>query len=637
MSRASQRLRRVFERRYHIAMAVLAVAVTVTFAASFRVAMVEEDRASLVIMATEQRALSQRVAFLIKDIDRRSEPAHVEFLREELLITVARMRRTHRTLAGIAKVNDNTKRLITPLEGIYFGGYTPFNDRVQTFLEDAEMIAGIDPFAPAWDQSAPQREAIVTAATTSLMQTHGLMLKILEAKAARDVTMAKWLDVVFWVGTLVLILLVRWVIFHPMSRQIQVAFEEVEGAKSQAKRAEDEAVAANEAKGHFFQAASHELKTPLNAILGMADSIKEREVAGLEEELNQMTVAGDHLLSMLNNILDTHRISQGGLTLQSSSFNLAETLTRTINLAAALADQKSLSFKSQIDVPKTCQVMGDPERLEQVLNNLLDNAVKFTTKGGVTIDAFVDEDPNNRAGLNVAIGDTGAGIPANRRDAIFEKFSSEGSMLSGNGGLGVGLALSRELVEMMGGSIDVDSEVGKGSTFLLHIPMEIPEGSTLTVEPTPSATPKETSPVDKKLPPRPSRREFNVLVVDDNMANRMVAEALVKPLGGRPVMAVDGRQAVMKADEFAYDVILMDISMPVMDGIEATRTIRAGTGLSKRTPIIAVTAHATGNDLSDLKATGFNDLITKPVRKDSLTHCIEKWTTRKIIEKETAS
>ncbi|MEM9422680.1 MAG: response regulator, partial [Pseudomonadota bacterium] len=262
-----------------------------------------------------------------------------------------------------------------------------------------------------------------------------------------------------------------------------------------------------------------------------------------------------------------------------------------------------------------------------------------------------------KAGLNVAIGDTGVGIREDRLDAVFEKFSAEGPMRTRGGGLGIGLALSRELTELMGGSIDVESQVGKGSTFLLHVPLDLAsaqndatvggqvvesqavEGLSKNVA---GASPSsDTPPIEPQKDTdqpvgRNSRRQFDVLIVDDNMANRMVAEALVKPLGGRPVMAVDGRQAVNKSSETPFDIILMDISMPVMDGIEATSIIRSGTGPCKRVPIIAVTAHATASDFAELREAGFQDLITKPVRRDSLTHCIEKWTARKAVEGETA-
>ena len=646
MSRASERLRQVFERRYHIAMMVLAAAVTVTFLASYRVSLLENDRAKAVILATEQRALSQRVAFLIKAIDQKPDPAHTDYLRQELLITIERMRNAHRTLIGDTRESKNLERFIEPLQGIYFSGYVPFDGTVQRFLEDAEAIAAISPYSSDWAQSKPRREAIVTAATASMMQTHALVLKILEAKAEEDDKLAQVVDLALWLSVMCLVLIITLVIFRPMSKEIMRAFEEVEGARSQAKRAEAEAVAANEDKGNFFQAASHELKTPLNAILGMTDSLKEKEGATeFEEEISHITAAGDHLLALLNNILDTHRLSEGELSLQTTSFKLAETISRSVNLARALAGQKGLDFESNVDVPEDLGVLGDPARLEQVLNNLLDNAVKFTRAGKVTFDAFVDQNEEAKAGLNVAIGDTGIGIREDRLDAVFERFSAEGPMRSRGGGLGIGLALSRELTELMGGSIDVESQVGKGSTFLLHVPLEISAAKEAAAaityqeegaENALSGQGGEGGAEGENDSDRPSRREFDVLIVDDNMANRMVAEALVKPLGGCPVMAVDGRQAVKKAGEKSFDIILMDISMPVMDGIEATSIIRSGTGSSKRCPIIAVTAHATASDFEELREAGFQDLITKPVRKDSLSHCIEKWTMRKSMEEKTA-
>ncbi|MEM9422606.1 MAG: HAMP domain-containing sensor histidine kinase, partial [Pseudomonadota bacterium] len=382
MSRASERLRQVFERRYHIAMVMLAIAVTVTFLASYRVSLLQKNRAEAIILATEQRALSQRVAFLVKAIDIKPEPSHTDYLRQELLITVERMRDAHRTLIGDTQKSKSLERFLEPLQGIYFSGYVPFDASVQRFLEDAEAIAAISPYSADWERAHPRRDAVITAATASMMQTHGLVLQVLEAKAERDDRMANVVDFCLWVAVMLLVLIITLVIFRPMSKEITRAFEEVEGVKSQAKRAEAEAVAANEDKGNFFQAASHELKTPLNAILGMTDSLKEKDgAAEFEEEISHISAAGDHLLALLNNILDTHRLSEGELSLQTTTFKLAETISRSLNLARALAGQKGLDFESNIDIPDELGVLGDPARLEQVLNNLLNNAVKFTRAG----------------------------------------------------------------------------------------------------------------------------------------------------------------------------------------------------------------------------------------------------------------
>lgn len=625
MSRASERIRRIFERRYGITIFLLLSLMTVTLIVSMRVTDLESDRSRALDLVTGQRTLSQRIAFLISEIERGGDPVLTEGLREELRVTISEMRASHETLTGESAESASVRRFIRPLENIYFGGMTPFDTEVRAFLENAQYLASIHRYSNQWLQAAPQREALMAAATDTIMQTHGLMVRILEAEANRDLNRAKQIDFLFWISGAILLLLITFVIFLPMSRQIVKAFEDLEGARSKARRAEDEAMAANQAKGHFLQAASHELKTPLNAILGMTDALRDREAAEIDDQLEHMTAAGDHLLSLLNNILDTHRMSEGRLELQEEEINLLETINKPISLARRLAEQKGIGFESHIDVPKDLQVNADGQRMQQVFVNLLDNAVKYTNEGRVSVKAHVEDPGTNKSALHVSIQDTGIGIPEDRKKDIFQKFSAEGSMLQRNGGLGVGLALARELTEKMGGSLDVDSEEGVGSNFILQMPLME------TADPEDKSTPEE------RLTSGPTQRVFDVLVVDDNLANRMVAEALLKPMGGRVVTAVDGRQALQKANEKEFDLILMDISMPVMDGIEATSLIRGGAGKSKRTPIVAVTAHMAKEDMGELRKTGFVEVVAKPVRKDSLARCVERWTIRTEIDAETAS
>ncbi|WOI53764.1 ATP-binding protein [Parvularcula sp. LCG005] len=621
MSRASDRLRQIFQRRYILALALLAVAVTVTFAASFRVAMIETNRARAVVLVTEQRALSQRIGFLVKAMDRTETPARIEQLRVELKTTIDHMRSAHMTLTGLTEESKRLHRFIQPLEGIYQNGYSRFDGQVTYFLENAETVAALDPYSKEWTAAATLRSDIVDAATNSMMQTHGLMVRILEAEASRDNILSKVTDLVLWLCALGMLGVITLVIFRPMGREIARAFEEVEGAKISAKEARDEAEAAIEAKGHFLEAASHELRTPLNAILGMANVIKDQSTTAVSDEVSQMSAASDHLLSLLNNILDTHRLSSGQLELQKENFELIDSIRRPARAAKLLAQQKGLAFESEMHIPQDLSILGDSARLEQILMNLLDNAVKYTDEGKVSLLADVQGGNTSKAELNVMIADTGAGISRKRQETIFQKFSNEGSMLSRNGGLGVGLALAKELVEMMGGTVDLDSTLGEGTKFFINVPLTVANPTALNDEEVASIN----IPLEEPLTMRARRTSFDVLIVDDNMANRMVAEALTKPLGGIATMAVNGKQAVEKAASQRFDVIFMDISMPVMDGIEATTEIRKGTGRSRSTPIIALTAHVAPGDFGSLKEAGFQDVITKPVRKEVLVKCLERW------------
>ncbi len=619
MSRASQRFRKVFQRRYLIALSLLAAEATITFVTSYRVAAVESDRTRAVNMVNGQRVYSQRIAFLIAALGQPQTPAREATLREELRVTIAGMRAAHATLSGATARPSRVSRYVEPLQPIYHEGPNPFDQSVRQYLEAAEAIMLSE--AIGADESLARRDEVLSLATDSVLQTHDLMVRIMEAEARRAVRTSEQIDFSLYMFVMGMLIAILVFIFRPMRESITKAFEDLEGAQSRARRATEEASAANEAKSHFLQAASHEIKTPLNAILGLTETIRDKSDDRIKDELVYMSAAGDHLLTLLNNILDTHKIAEGDLKLEHKPFDLHEAIERPMRLCEMLARDKGLAFEHETDVPKGLVVEGDRGRLEQVLINLLDNAVKFTDKGKVTFRTRVNKDGTGSLIMTASVEDTGVGISPQRQKEIFERFSAEGSMLTRNGGLGVGLSLARELVTMMGGSIDVTSEEGRGSKFVVELPLEIKAG-TLTPHQQVEEAEKILSEVLSNKQPEAG---FDVLIVDDNLANRMVLEALVKPLGGRAVMAVDGRQAVSKAGERKFDIILMDISMPVMDGIQATELIRAGAGPSKRAPIVAVTAHVSSSDTDEMRRKGFQDVVSKPVRKDTMHRCIDRW------------
>lgn len=617
MSSASQRLRQVFERRFAVALAVLIGTATVSFATSYRVTMNETDRAAALSLVYGQQANSQRVAFLINGLDATRDPIHADELRQEMLTTLHRMRAAHETLQGNGPDGASLARFTEPLLPIFFGGYAPFDHDVRTFLENAEAVSLTQPGTDPWKADAVRRSEIIAAALDNLPQTHGLMAMILEAEATRANRFSKMIDLCLWLSLLGILGLLTAVVMRPMGNWIVAAFEDLEGAKLKANRAEEQARVANAAKGNFIQVASHELKTPLNAILGLTEVLRARpELAG-KMELEQMSAAGDHLLTLLNNILDTQKLVEGRLELVRGEAPLTETLTRPTRVAEALAAAKGIGFHSEIDIPENLVVNADAGRLEQVVTNLLDNAIRATSAGTVSFEAKLGP-PQITRSLNLVVSDSGDGLSEQQLRHIFDRYSVSGPMDRGSAGLGLGLAVAREIVELMGGEISADSTPGKGARFVVNLPIDITNPDCLA-----DATTLDEIASEAGLQTRKS--VFDVLVIDDNMANRMVAEALLKPLGARVVTAVDGRQGVDKAEGHAFDLILMDISMPVLDGIQATQMIRVGTGPNKATPIIAFTAHVDPDELSRLRASGFQDLITKPVRKDMMARCVERW------------
>lgn len=611
MTITSARIRAGLDRRFVIGIALLALASTATFWASLSISRTESHRAEAISLVAGQRALSQRIAFLVAALGERPSEA----MAAELDAAADAMARGHDLLTMRVSGEHDLSRFLEPIQGVYFSGYMPFDLAAQRFIDDAHALAALDPESEAWAAAAPTRAYVVSAGTDSMMQTHDLMVRIMEVEAQAAVTRAERADAALWAFVLCLLGAITFGIYLPIRRHVARSVTELEAARAEADDAARAADAANEAKGHFLQAASHELKTPLNAITGFADVLRERvgEPEDGEDALAQMQLASEHLSVLLDAILDTHRADEGTLVLNDEPFEPAPVFENVARLGQSLAARKGLRFEAAVDVGDA-MLRGDAGRLRQLCLNLIDNAVKFTEAGSVRLEAEV-EAGEGEADLVVRVIDTGRGIAPAQLGAVFERFNASGEITArGGGGLGIGLALTRQMAELMGGRAEIDSEEGRGTCAKLTLRLPVVARAPLGLE----------------VPEAAGERAPRVLIVDDNAPNRMVAEALVKSCGGLTVLCADGAQAVEAAGAAAqggqpFDLILMDISMPVMDGIQATKAIRAGGGTGFDVPIVAVTAHVAQSDAPAMLAQGFDAVIHKPVRRDLIEDAMRRW------------
>jgi PAS domain S-box-containing protein len=381
---------------------------------------------------------------------------------------------------------------------------------------------------------------------------------------------------------------------------------------TQRKKDAEELLRLQKAKDQFLANISHEIRTPINGIAGMA-SLLSREQSAEEREmyLNAIRHSSENLKVIINDILDVAAIDSGKLSFEKVPFNLVDILPSMINTFKFQAEEKKIDLDYIIDEKANRILVGDPVRLNQILINLIGNAVKFTHTGSVLVTCSIIKEQPGKCWIEFSVKDTGVGIPTEKLTSIFDSFSqADASVTRKFGGSGLGLTIAKQLVEMQNGTIAVQSKENVGTVFTVAIPYATGKSRQIA----------KKAMLDKSAQQTSTAQHLSVLLVEDNDINRLYAQTILRNWNCRTDTAENGLVAVERVKNKNYDVVLMDIQMPVMDGYEATKAIRLMQAPKNKVPIVALTANATKNDIDKCKAAGMSHYLAKPFTPEDLFH-----------------
>lgn len=392
---------------------------------------------------------------------------------------------------------------------------------------------------------------------------------------------------------------------------------------TQRKKIAEELIQAQKAKDLFLANISHEIRTPINGIVGMTTLLGQSPTAQEQHTyLTAIQTAAENLKVIINDILDLASIESGKMQYEPIAFNLIHLLETLVNTYEVQARAKGISLRLEIHPDADKNFLGDPVRINQILTNLISNALKFTHKGKITVRCQLDKKNGQVHHIRFDVEDTGIGIPTDKLKSIFESFTqADASITRQYGGTGLGLTIARQLVKIQNGKISVTSKPDKGSTFTVSLPLPLAPPSRRQKK----SAQKSEATLKEILKFEP----MSVLLVEDNEINQLYAGTLLRKWNCTVEVAENGQVALDKLAKHSFDLILMDVQMPVMDGYEATRTIRRGNAPASQTPILALTANASAKDIDKCLQAGMNACISKPFTPEQLLTRIQKFKPRK--------
>lgn len=605
--------------RYVVALALIGVTVFISYFCLSSVIATQKEDPAIINISGKQRMLSQRISFFVTEYvhllnkhggeteDNLFYQSYLKQIREEILKSARQMEKAHAALTQGSEEMGISPLTAEVLKQIYFHPPVQLDHQVKTFLEKARYIAS----QTEMSEEDPAYTYIIVNGPNHLVNSLDLAVKHYEYEGNKNNQTLVTLESSIVVFISLLLLIEALIIFRPMVKTVEEKLQGLNQLNFDLDRA-------TKLKSDFLATMSHEIRTPMNGVLGMASLLLDTKLTARQEHYTKtIRSSAESLLQILNDILDFSKIEADKLVFKDANFSVIDSIKNVVSVLNYAAEKKKIELQFDDGNQTSIILFGDRNRFEQILYNLISNAIKFTDKGYVIVK--IDEvDPTSsflKTSLKISVSDTGTGVPKEKIDIIFDKFSqADFSITREYEGTGLGLAICQKLVALMEGEIGVESQIGKGSTFWFRISLPKARQSS------------EIALLDTTM----KKYRFDgvqALLVEDNMVNKEISEKMLQDLGCKVLWAENGHKAIQMAGENEFDIIFMDIHMPMMGGVQAVEILRKNNknNVLNYIPVIALTANVMKENIDKYLEAGMNDIIPKPTRKEDFITILNKY------------